>query len=87
MLFTHFYLFVVDLCLKLTLLYPFGTKNYKISSIYLKMSGFSSRNVRYPRYQDTKFLQLWFGRVDGEGVGSGAMVVCKLILVFSLSLD
>ena len=23
------------------------------------MSGFSSRNVRYPRYQDTAFFQLW----------------------------
>ena len=25
---------------------------------YLKMSGFSSKNGRYPRYQETKFLQL-----------------------------
>ena len=29
-----------------------------ISSNYFKMSGFSSRNVRYPRYQDTDLLQL-----------------------------
>ena len=28
-------------------------------SNYLKMSGFSSRNVRYPRYQDTDLLQVW----------------------------
>ena len=32
----------------------------KINSNYLKMSDFSSRNVRYPRYQDTDLLQLCF---------------------------
>ena len=29
-----------------------------IKNKYMKMSGFSSRNVRYPRYQDTNLLQL-----------------------------
>ena len=33
-------------------------KYAKISCNFLKMSGFSSKNVRYPRYQDTGFLQL-----------------------------
>ena len=28
--------------------------------IYLKMSGFSLKYVRYPKYQDTAYLQLWF---------------------------
>ena len=37
----------------------FLCQNAKISSNYLKMSGFSSRNVRYPRYQDTDLLQPW----------------------------
>ena len=43
---------------KTTVLDPFYAKNAKISSNYLKMSRFSSRNVWYPRYQDTAFLQL-----------------------------
>ena len=41
----------------------FYTKYAKIYSNYLKMSGFSFRNVRYPRYQDTDLLQLWT-RID-----------------------
>ena len=36
----------------------FYAKYAKISSNYMKMSGFPSRNVQYPRYQDTNFLQL-----------------------------
>ena len=38
----------------------FLVKYAKIDSNYLKMSGFSFRNVRYPRYQDTDLLQLWY---------------------------
>ena len=36
----------------------FYAKQNKISSNHLKISGFSAKNVRYPRYQDTDFLQL-----------------------------
>ena len=36
----------------------FYAKCSMISSNCLKMTGFSSRNVRYPRYQDTDWLQL-----------------------------
>ena len=36
----------------------FSATHSKINSNYLKMSGLSSRNIRYPRYQDTDFLQL-----------------------------
>ena len=46
------------MCLKYAIFYPFNAKYSKISSNFLKMSGFSSKNVRYPRYQDTDFLQL-----------------------------
>ena len=52
----------------ITLIFSFGVelcqycslyaKYAMISGNYLKMSRFSSRNVRYPRYQDTDFLQL-----------------------------
>ena len=35
-------------------------QNAMIGSNFLKMSGFSSKNVWYPRYQDTGFLQLCF---------------------------
>ena len=37
----------------------FKEKKWQLFGIYLKMSGFLSKNVRYPRYQDTAFLQLW----------------------------
>ena len=49
----------VEFCRILTLFYFVLTKYAKINSNYLKMSGLSSRNVRYPRYQDTDLLQLW----------------------------
>ena len=45
--------------LELNSIVAFSAKYAKISSNYLKMSAFSSRNVQYPRYQDTAFLQLW----------------------------
>ena len=48
----------VELCFKATAFQPFHAKYARFSSSYLKMSGFSSKNVRYPRYQDTDFLQL-----------------------------
>ena len=59
------YSFWVELCHKLTVLKPFYAKYAKICSNYLKMSGFPSRNVRYPRYQDTNFLQLEKLKIDG----------------------
>ena len=59
MFFTHLYSFGYQLCLKLTELQRFDAKYAWITINYLKMSGFSFRNVRYPRYQDTEFLQLW----------------------------
>ena len=43
---------------RLLFLHPFQAKFGKINSNYLIMSGFSSRNLRYPRYQDTDLLQL-----------------------------
>ena len=55
---SQFSSFGVELFQKSTVLEPFYAKNAKFSCNYLKMSGFSSRNVRYPRYQDTAFLQL-----------------------------
>ena len=55
---SQFSLFGVELCPISTVLKPFFAKNAMISSNYLKMSGFSSRNVRYPRYEDADFLQL-----------------------------
>ena len=58
LLFKSFLSFGVKVCNCLTFLYPFLAKYAKIDSNYLKMSGFSSRNVRYPRYQDTDLLQL-----------------------------
>ena len=44
-----------------------------ISCNYLEMSGFSSRIVRYPRYQDTTFLQLWAeqGQTGPNGAKQG----------------
>ena len=56
---SQFSSFGVELFQKSTVLEPFYAKNAKFSCNYLKMSGFSSRNVRYPRYQDTDLLQLW----------------------------
>ena len=41
---------------QINILSPFYTKFAKIDSSYLKMSGFSTRNVRCPRYQDTNLL-------------------------------
>ena len=58
LVFTPLYSFGVEVCLKLTILWPFYVKFIWIYCNYLKMSGFSSKNVRYPRYQDTKFLLL-----------------------------
>ena len=46
------------MCLKLTVLLPFCAKFTRINCNHLEMSGFSSKNIRYPRYQDTDFLQL-----------------------------
>ena len=61
---SQFSSFGVELFKKSTVLEPFYAKNAKFSCNYLKMSRFSSRNVRYPRYQDTAFSQLcnWFNK-------------------------
>ena len=56
--FHHFFSFGVEMCHKLTVLRTFYAKNARNSSNYLKMSEFSFRNVRYPIYQDTDFMQL-----------------------------
>ena len=56
--FIYFYSYGVDIYLKCTIVQPFNAKYTKIGSNLLKMSGFSFRNVRYPRYQDTGLLQL-----------------------------
>ena len=53
------YSFGVELCLEITVFYPFCAKFTTIYCNHLKMSGFFPKNVRYPRYQNTKFLQLW----------------------------
>ena len=42
----------------LTSLYHFLAKYASSNSNYFKISGFSSKNVQYPRYQDTDLLQL-----------------------------
>ena len=55
---THSESFWVELCQKLSFLYPLSAKYDKKYSYYFKMSEFSPRNVRYPRYQDTDLLQL-----------------------------
>ena len=55
---SHLQSFAVELCKILIFLYPFIVKYANIKSIYLKMSAFCSKNVRYPRYQDTDLLQL-----------------------------
>ena len=44
--------------LELTKLLPFFAKYIKIISNFLKMSQFSTKKVRYPRYKDTDFLQV-----------------------------
>ena len=56
--------FRVELCHKPTVLYPFYTKYAQINRNYLKMSGFSSRIVRYPGYQDTALVQLCVKNVN-----------------------
>ena len=62
------YAFGVELSYKFTVLKPFYAKYAKNCSNYLKMSGFFSRNVRYPRYQDTDFLEKkWQLQVAEEG--------------------
>ena len=55
----HLWAFGVELYHRWTLFYPVLIKYAKINSNYLKMTGFSSRNVRYPRYQNTDLLQRW----------------------------
>ena len=52
-------------------MYLFSLKYAKIGSNFLKISGYSSRNVRYPKYQDTDLLQLctvplWHPSLTGE---------------------
>ena len=59
--FSQGYLFGGELCHKSTVFKPFYAKYAKICTNYWKMSGFPSKNVRYPRYQDTNILQLWVG--------------------------
>ena len=56
-----FHSFGVEVCHKSTVFKPFYAKYAKICTNYWKMSGFPSKNVRYPRYQDTDLLQLcWY---------------------------
>ena len=52
------YPFGVELFYKSTVSKHFYAKYANIYSNYLEMSGFPFKNVRYPRYQDTYFLQL-----------------------------
>ena len=40
-------------------MYPFHAKNANICNKYFKMFGFYWRDVWYPRFQDTDFLQVW----------------------------
>ena len=49
----------VKLCHISNVVQPLYAKYANISNNTLKMSRFPSRNVRYPRYQDTNFLQVY----------------------------
>ena len=47
-----------------------------ISSSDLKMSGFQPKNVQYPRYQDTDFLQLWHYMTISDPIWVWHYLIC-----------